>query len=416
MGKKLSISQPTVINLELSPLSDTFWLDTNGESVEQWYSVNEKIFAPDRKFTPLIISPKLSVVDTLTAQKYENVTIYSTEWTVLEKTEEGWQENVVAVNASIENLQNYLKQHDYVKHFNKLYVTKNNKSAENPITIKCVATYLDPRDSGRQTKKESSVILSTSVDATIVYPKIQILFPATTTYNPLVSESSIYTLKAQANWEGVPYEEGEQEGSERGKFVWNAIDKNGNEVPVEQMPYYVEGQGTDEIKVDAMYDENAQVVLRIKRHENDVTLLPPKASVNIVWVTTPIQGVIVSENGNALRGTSTKFSFYTIVNTNSGQLSDEKIRENLRFQWKKRPATAKKTGATVNPSTETFINLGWGERIEIKADDMMSFGGTRKSSSAMITNDIYLLGAYSKLQYNGEDITLNDEKIYERTI
>lgn len=405
MGKKLSISQPTVINLELSPLSDTFWLDTDGGSVEQWYSVNDNKYYPDRTSNNLIISPKLSVVDVLTKQKYENVTIYSTKWTVLEKIEEVWVENEVLP-----------QNNDYVTHFHNLHVTKNNPSAENPITIKCVVTYLDPRDSGRKVKAESSIMLSTSVDATIVYPKIQILSPATTTYNPLVSESSIFTLKAQANWEGVPYEEGEQEGSERGKFVWNAIDNNGNEVPIEQMPYYVEGQGTGEIKIDAMYDENAQVVLRIKRHENDVTLLPPKASVNVVWVTTPIQGVIVSDDGNALRGTSTKFTFYTIVNTNSGQLSNEKIKNNLRFQWKKRPATAKKTGATVNPSTETFVNLGWGERIEIKADDMMSFGSTQKSPSAMITNDIYLLGAYSKLQYNGEDITLNNEKIYERTI
>lgn len=415
MGKKLSISQPTVINLELSPLSDTFWLDTNGEKLEQWYYENTGIYSPDRETTPLTITPKISVVDTLTSTKYTSVSISNASWYVLEYTENGWEEKEVEVSAPPSQLNVFMRRYPYVKCLNQLHVTKNNPSADKPITIRCVVTYIDPRDSGKMYNVESSVVLSTSVDAKVVYPQIQILSPKTTTFNPLESDSSIYTFSAIANWDGVPYEEGEVEGSERGEFEWYGVNDSGEELKVESFPYYVSGQGTDTLEVDAMYSENLQVVLRIKRHADDTKPLPPKANAIIAWSIPPIQGTIVSENGNALRGTSEKFSFYTIVSTNTGVVSEEKIKDNLRFQWKKRPATAKKTGATVSPSTETFVNLGWGERIEIKADDMMSFGGTRKSSSAMITNDIYLLGAYANLQYNGEDITLNDEKIYERT-
>lgn len=415
MSKKLSISQPTIIDFELSPLSDSFWLDTDGDSVEQWYNPNEKKFSPDRGLKPLLITPKLSVVDTLTGQKYEDVTIASAQWFALENTPDGWVESEIYVNASDENLNSYLKSHDYIKYFNKLYVTKNNPSAESQITIKCIVKYIDPRDTGRLTKVESSIALSTSVDATVLYPELSILAPATITFNPLVAESSKITLKANANWEGIPYKEGEVEGEERGSFIWDAINDNGKEVRIETMPYYVSGgYNKDEVTIDAMYADGAKIILRTRR-KNETNVLPPKATVNVAWVTTPIQGTIVSENGNTLRGTSEKFSFYTIVNTNSGQLSEDKIREHLRFKWMKRPATAKKTSSSSTP-TDTYINLGWGERIEVKAEDMMAFGGTKKAESALITNEIYLVGAYRKIQYNGEDITYNDKKLYGRTI
>jgi hypothetical protein len=69
MGRRLNISQPTVISTTLVPLSDYFDIVAS-DAIEQWYYVNTGEYKPDRTETPLILTPIIKAVDEDTGIAY----------------------------------------------------------------------------------------------------------------------------------------------------------------------------------------------------------------------------------------------------------------------------------------------------------------------------------------------------------
>ena len=61
MGRRLNHATPTVINTELIPFDESFYIIPDGQ-LEQWYYDNTTQYAPNRKITPLTLTPKLSVL------------------------------------------------------------------------------------------------------------------------------------------------------------------------------------------------------------------------------------------------------------------------------------------------------------------------------------------------------------------
>ena len=78
MGRRLNISTPTVINTELIPLDESFYIETNGQ-LEQWYYDNTNQYAPNRKTSPLTLTPKISAFDADTKQSYSPA-FYTVQW------------------------------------------------------------------------------------------------------------------------------------------------------------------------------------------------------------------------------------------------------------------------------------------------------------------------------------------------
>lgn len=192
MGRKLNISQPAVIQTELRPLDESFWIDANGR-FEQWYYQNTNVFAPDRQITPLILTPYLSAVDRDTNITY-TPSFQLDSWEVKEYIDGAWVTTTITSQSQTA---------DYVLQGLSLIVKKNNYDATHAINITCKATYQDPRDEGSLHYVADSVMLVTSVDATQAFPKIDIVNPATRTYNPLKDESPIYEFEGKADWDGV---------------------------------------------------------------------------------------------------------------------------------------------------------------------------------------------------------------------
>lgn len=195
MGRKLNISTPTVINTELVPLTTSFWLEPNGLT-EQWYYENTNVFSPDRQITPLVITPRISAVDTDTNTSYTPV-INNVEWVVQWWNGTQWVESVITNN--IDSFDN-----DYVIDGNTLIVHKNNADPTHSINIRCTATYRDPRDAGATYTAQESLSLTTDRDATVISPKIDVLSEPSVTFNPLKSQTSLVEFKGIADWGNVP--------------------------------------------------------------------------------------------------------------------------------------------------------------------------------------------------------------------
>ena len=193
-------------------------------------------------------------------------------------------------------------------------------------------------------------------------------------------------------------------------FVWYGI-KNGQEVLADTLPWYVSGQGTDNLTVDAMYGENINVVLRCKMMDGE-TLSPSKAYATLNWRTPDIETFVQSDNGGAVRSDTEEMSFGTIININGEVLSDALKQKHLAFNWK----IHKDNAAPNTPEAE--IDKGWGQRITIDASDLRNARQTPSSTlaSTLVYNHVYLKGAYEEVTDNGEVVTYNGEKVYDRPV
>jgi hypothetical protein len=185
-------------------------------------------------------------------------------------------------------------------------------------------------------------------------------------------------------------------------FVWYGIE-NGQEVLADTLPWYVSGQGTEELTVDAMYAENIRVLLRAKMPDGE-TLSPSKSYASVGWKVPDIDSFVQSDNGNAVRTNTKSMDFRTIVNVKGNVLSDEVKRRHLVLNWKVRKN---------NQSTES--DKGWGQEKNISANDLRYvIGSSGTLSSVLVYPYVYLLGPYEQVTDNNEAVTDNGEPVYDR--
>ena len=390
MGRKLNISTPTVINTELIPLDESFYIEPNGQ-LEQWYYDNTNQYAPNRRTTPLTLTPKISAFDADTRQRYSPA-FYTVQW-----FEKAYDSNTGDyVETEITNIVDG-DNVDYVKSGNNLIVKKN-VSYTRAVTIRCQATYIDPRDSGVTYMVGDSVNLSTNRDASVEYPSLDILCPSSQAYNPLTDATSQFTLNAHADKGGTDV-------TASTYFVWYAIDNNA-EVLADTMPWYVSGQNTSALVVDAMYGEDIRVVLRAKENAAAATLYPPKVFRTIHWRIPDVDTNVKSNNGGAVRSNTIDMTFETICNIRHTILSDAMKAEHLHFNWKIRKN---------NTATET--DMGWGQRMTMAASALRNTIGSSSSlASTLVFPYVYLLGAYEKVTEDGVVVTEDDAPVFDRPV
>lgn len=192
-------------------------------------------------------------------------------------------------------------------------------------------------------------------------------------------------------------------------FVWYGI-KDNQEVLADTLPWYVSGQGTDKLTVDAMYGEYINVVLRCKMMDGE-TLSPSKAYASLSWRVPDIESIVHSDNGGAVRSDTEEMTFGTIVNILGTNLDDDLKRKHLAFKWK----IHKNNAAPNLPESEVY--KGWGQRITIDASDLRNVKGSGSTlASTLVNNDVYLKGAYEGVTDNGVEVTDNGEPVYDRPI
>lgn len=378
MGRRLNVSQPAVITTELKPLDMVFNLTPNGVT-EQWYYDNSNDWQPNRQRTPLIITPSITGVDSEANRSYE-LAFYSTDWYVNEWRDTAYVESHIMTTST---------SADYYLSGNTLVVRKN-VGYDHAVQIRCVAQYIDPRDSGRIGAMEQILTLTTSKDAEFDCPTIDVLCEDSIPYNPLTMDNSQFTLQAVAYRGGVDV-------SADITFKWYAVDGN-TEVLAETMPFYVSGQGTRNLVVDALYGEEINIVLRAVQTGN--TLYPSKVYRSILWRIPDIETNVLSENGGAYRSNVNTMTFSTVVNVKGAVVSEAKKQAHMRFNWKTRNSTQ---------SAET--DRGWGERITLDSSAMQSSTG-----NVLIYPIVYIIGAYEPITYDGEVVTYNSENVYGRFI
>ena len=309
MGRKLNASTPTVINTELRPLTESFYVEASSQTA-QWFYDNTSQYAPDRKLTPLVLSPFLSAFDPDTQQSYstevtdisdpEHLAFYTVQWLASEYNPtvaitytygisqyestannttapadiSSWSSSPVAVTqqkpyawvkkvstATVEGLQRnitvYYKSDgnaianisgggyweeeitntvdgqniDYRRDGNTLIVKKN-VSYSHAVNIRCVATYIDPRDSGVTYTVEDVTLLTTNRDATVVLPEVAIVSPSSMSFNPLTDYDDNGNQQSVFSFEGV---------------VTNNPDVE-HVISEDLAQYKVDGWGTEEIE------------------------------------------------------------------------------------------------------------------------------------------------------------------------
>lgn len=378
MGRRLNVSQPVVVNTELKPLDIVFQVNASGQ-LEQWYYDNTGQWQPNRKVTPLILTPTITAVDTEANRSY-TPTFYTVQWFVNE-----WKTSAYVESQIMNTVDGDV---DYVIVGNTLKVKKN-VNYDRGIQIRCRATYIDPRDVGKVGVTEEVVTLNCSKDALAEIPQLDVLCENSQPYNPLTMDNSIFTLNA------VAYK-GALEITNNIVFVWYAI-INESEVLVDTQPFYVSGQNTRQLKVDALYKEEIRIVLRAKESANS-DLYASKIFRSIVWRIPDIDSNVRSDNGQSFRSNITKMNFGTIINVKGRMLSEETKRTHMLFNWKTRQSLS---------STE--IDRGWGLNITLDNTALQSTNG-----SVLVYPIIYILGAYDVVTYNGENVTFNGEVLYCR--
>ena len=204
MGRRLNVSTPTVINTELIPLSESFYVEADGQ-LEQWYYENDERYAPNRKVTPMTLTPRISAFDKDTNTTY-TPSFYIVRWFKLD-----WDDTQSDyVKTEITNQVDSTAA-DYVKVGNDLLVKKN-VGYTHSVTIICRAKYIDPRDSGITYNVEDSVLLTTNRDATILSPELNVLCPTSQAFNPLTNNhvdngnlvyDSEFTMKATSDYSSL---------------------------------------------------------------------------------------------------------------------------------------------------------------------------------------------------------------------
>ena len=379
MGRRLNVSQPVVINTELKPLDIVFSLSPNGLT-EQWHYDNTNSWSPNRAVTALTITPTVTGVDSEGGRTYTNISFYTTDWYVNEYKTSSYIESHITTDST---------SADYYISGNNLVVRKN-VTYDHAVQVRCVAKYIDPRDAGRISQIEQILTLTTSKDAEFDCPTIDVLCESSLPYNPLTSETSLFTLTA------VAYRAGDDVSSTIA-FEWYAVD-GGSEVLVETMPFYVSGQGTRDLVVDALYGEEIKIVLRAKKSAS--VYYPPKVYRTVVWRIPDIDTNVLSENGQTYRSNIPTMAFSTVINARGSIISEAIKQAHMRFNWKTRLS---------GQSTET--DRGWGLGITLDHSALQSSTG-----SVLVYPYVYVLSAYEEVTYDNDAVTYNNETVYARFI
>ena len=398
MAKKIGISRPMVLDVLLSPFRESFYIDAS-DTLQQWHYDQTGGYLPDRAISPLILTPRISVQDPETENVYEP-TFYQVRWfllnaatgeydTEITNTEEGDVDYLILPTGELE--------------------VKKNVSEAAPVSLLCRATYIDPRNSGKNYTCNQTVDLTTHRDSSVTSPSIDIDQECTVKYNPFIDQSSQFVFTATVRMGDQVIDTTDQDVPYR--LRWYAIDAGGSEALIDAtdqasgcalFPSYVSGQGTPQLTVDAMYADQITIIARVINTTTN-HLYPVKELRSLTWDNNfKVDATTEAIDGGAVKQDTVSKTLHNIVTMRNRTLDANVVNTNFIQVYKFRPAS--RTSAGGSTPTDAVQTLGCGPQIELTGQKIHA------QESSLVYAELELLGAY-KIVKQGSAVVVKDGKV-----
>lgn len=343
-----------------SPINEIVMLQVVGDrSLEQWHYLTPDVYYPNRRSSALTLRPTVYVSDADNARTYEP-TLTGTLWYYRRHGDSSWIQ-VTNTTESSDAPFTVKPNHDLVVRAN--FTTE----------IRCDIIYADPRNSS-SVNTSACVTLITNEDADSVYNVHITTGKAGYEYSPLTEDSSHKTFLAKATL-------GNNDVTGEVLFQWyTSVD--GQEVLIgTDDPAYVSGQGTSTLVLDALFADKYPVILRMKR-DASALLEPCRDQLHMLWRVPAVFGEIYSTQGNSVKNTdSGEREFRVLYRTNTGDIPDEKKKQNLIIKWSRRN------------SAGAYSAVGVGPDIRQPVDNLRTNGDT----STLMQAEAHLRGPYVRV-------------------
>lgn len=385
MGRRVNISTPVVLQTELASMTENFSIVADG-SLEQWYYFNDGIYLPDRSAgSHLTLTPLMQAFDPDTETTY-TPNFSAVSWYALEN---GTETEITNTTDSTEA--------QYVKLNTGQLRVKKNVSSDAAVTIRCVATYIDPRLLGVYGTVEAQVLLSTNRDATIVFPTINIETSQTVFYRPLTESTSQKTFTASVM-------QGDRDITSSSYVRWYYVQGTGQNmtnVAIDTLPCYVSGQGTSTLVLDALYAYDLTIVAKAAPNSTSEEWVT-KDTVRMTWDTPKLDGITYCDNGSAVRVNTDRMYFGLNLNMRHQIVPDAKIQAHLVYKWYQRMA---------NQSEAYKVVIGWGHKVGRNGEDLLNNSSPR---TALVWPEIHLLSEYQRVVFGNDVVKDNGDILYAR--
>lgn len=401
MAKKIGISRPMVMDVLLSALTESFYIEAS-DTLQQWHYDQTGGFLPDRVISPLILSPRLSVVDPDTDNIYQP-TFYQVRWFLL---------NTATGKYDIEIVTTEEEDADYVVLNTGELEVKKNVSESAPVSILCAVTYIDPRNAGKTYTVRDKVQLTTHLDTTVNSPEVEIDQEGTVKYNPFIDQSSQFVFNATVRVGDQVIDTTAQDAAYA--LRWYAIDAGGSEALINAtdqasgcalFPSYVSGQGTPQLTVDAMYADQITIIARVINTATQ-QLYPVKELRTLTWDNDiKIDPTTEAIDGGAVRQDTTSKTLHNIVTMRHKTLPQQVVDQNFMQVWKWRPASRTSAGGTT--PTDQVETLASGPEFELTGERIHA------QESSLVYSELELLGAYKPVVQDGAVVVLDEDLVVD---
>lgn len=358
--------QPQTVTTSFTPLNSTFRLVEQGGSLSQFYYTNANVYIPNRATTPMMLAPKLYVIDPdqviSNGDKSSQLTVQ-------------WFEN----NAVISTNSNYTVNAD-----GTLTVMKNVLPSA-PVTISCKATFTDTRN-GVQIIFEDSVILK-SYSKSDENVTISLDKDVACLYNPIKDSKTIEinaSLKLGAN--DVP--------TANAAYWWYIVTGNTEALITETDAAYVSGQGTAKLTLNAEMIDKLQVKVKGAYYDGVKPSSPVDtkiaAGTTVKWsMPGTVSARVESPNGEALRANMSSMTFKVIIYDNTQEITNAASLFSVRWYRKSTGAGGK------------AIEVGSGLSVTIPAAELRGSNGVHME----VWPEIADLGCFYEATDGNNDFT-----------
>ena len=363
--KIASTEQPVVITTQRTPLAGSLSISSNGGALTQVYDAVLNTYEPvDRRDTPLVLSPVISITDPDTGQAVplSDLTSVEIRWYV------GNSLNYITSRTQSDDYHLQTNDDTPTGSTTGNLVVRHNVGPDDSYAVPILCELSCTDNSRVETYKFTSTVLLTTEEKVQDMLFVQLGNPSKVTYNPIEEDASTKVFTAKV------YNGGTLMSNDKFKFFWYVND----ELVSASTLGYVSGQGTDTLTLDAEFFDNVIVKARIS---TDKTLTAPNHPANaectLVWHWPRLQALPYSMNGHAVRTAADSKRFGAFVQAYGKDISDAKRKRYCRLSFYTQPTNggAKK-------------NQGWGDEVKVDGSDLYQSGGAHTNVGV----DLYTLG------------------------
>ncbi len=377
MKKIINTAPPVVMTTMRTPLTVMLSVrQADNKPLTQAQDTQQNLWDPDRSRYPLILEPDVNILDVDAGQTVESG--YDMKWY---RREGSGQETLIT---------SYTTTDDY-------YLETSGGSVTGRLVVRKNVDYLTPADiilrveytdnlRGETYRAEQRIPL-TSENKPEEFYTVAIAAPTPVHYNPIVDNASIRTLRAVAR-------RGATDVSDAVGFFWYDADGGDVLLNAQDHPYYVSGQGTAELVVDAELCDRKKIKVRIATAATKAAPdLPCTDMREIVWKWPDMEALPYSMNGSAVGAAEDAKVFGAVIQADGRDVPDEKCREYCRLQWASHP---------MNGTEKT--DRGWGKEVTIPATELRR----NDTVNTEVYPELYLLGAIEILT-DDEGVVISDD-------